>query len=139
MNAQIIEISSIAFDNEKELTCMMVSVEDAGSEDATITMPGVIQRFCIGNVIDEMEFGTFLLIVSAHQQINVIRCSAAQVIGQISAGKMSGCLRTQFVAISHFVQSQILRNVLDELDSIAGIADGGNQQVIRDRVDFILI
>lgn len=118
---------------------MPISVENTSREDATVALAAIVQRLGVRNIIDVVELGALLLIISGDEEVHVVRRLAAQVVGQVLAGEMGRRLGSELVAVAHLVQRQILRNVLGELHGVAGVADGGHDQVVRHRVDLVLI
>lgn len=52
---------------------------------------------------------------------------------------MSGRAGLQFVAISDFVQRQVLGDKLCELDGVPALADRGHHQLVIDLVQLVLV
>lgn len=122
-----------------ELTITMVLVQDASAKHSAVSVSSVIHRQSVGQVVDERQLWAVGLVVSSHQHVHLVSVASAQVISQVLAGEVSGRLRAQLVAVSHLVQQNVFRNVLDELNGVAGIADGSDHQRVGDFEDLVLI
>jgi hypothetical protein len=122
-----------------ELTLIMVLIKNAATEHASVAVSSVIDRKRVGEIIDECELRTLLLIVASDQQPHLICVTSSQVVSQVLASEISSSFGAELVAISHFVQENVFGDVFDELNSVALVASGSNQQRVGDFVDLVLI
>lgn len=69
----------------------------------------------------------------------MVRRPGAQVIGQVLPSVVGGGTGLQFVSVADFVKSQVLGDVLCELDRVATLPDGRHHQLVVNLVDFVLV
>lgn len=118
---------------------MVVPIEDTGAKHAAVPVARIVHRLGVGQVVDVVQLRALGDVVAGHEQVDVVRRAAAQVLGEILAREVGGRPRRQLVAVAHLVQCQILGDVFGELDGITRLANGGHQQVVGDLVDFVLV
>lgn len=106
----------------------MMFIQDTSTEHSSIAVRSVIHRQSVGQIIDERELGSVGFIVTSDQHVHLVGVARSQVVSQVLASEVSRCFRAQLVTVSHFVEQDVFGNVLDELNCIAGIANGSDQQ-----------
>lgn len=121
------------------LTLMMISIQNTSAEHSTVAVRAVIHRQSVGQIIDERELRTIGLVVAGHQHVHLIGVAGSQVICQVLTSEVGSRLRAQLVAIAHFVEQDVLRNVLHKLHGVPVVANSSNQQRVGDFVDLVFI
>lgn len=136
MAGKLAEFSEIKI---KFRTFVMISVQNTSTEHSAVAVGSVVHRQRIRQVINEGELRPVSLVVASHQHVDLVSIARPQVVGEVFAGEVCGSFRSQFVAISHFVEQNVFGDVLDELVGVAGIADGCNHQRVGDFEDLVLV
>lgn len=115
----------------------MISIQNTSAEHSAVSVGSMIHRQSVCQVIDEGELWAVGFIVASDEHVDMISVASSQVVSQVLACEVSGSFRSQLVAVAHFVQQNVLGNVLDELNCVAGVTDSSNQQRVREFVDLV--